>query len=671
MGGWENVTTPFVVCIFMVLAPGLMVAVGARQRGIHAIGLAAPLSIGILAIASIVAPLMGLSWSYGVVFGFALFFALLSWVLTACLYRTEAWFNARFARQAGSAVEGTRQRWWSPGDHWWYISVGLGVWLIMATMTRAIRTPESIGQSYDEIFHLNLVRYFVDTGNASSLGATGVTSGDEPGSFYPAVWHALVALVFQATDGTTIPMAVNVTAVIVGAVVWPLSMMYLVYTTVSLNRMAVLTVGIFSASLPAFPLLLVHWGILYPNSLGIALIPVGIALTAQVFRVSHKFYVGVPQGLALGLMVVLGIAVAHPSAMMSMLAMITPIVVVRIALQVRNIIDSVTSPWVGGLQVAGLTGLLIVIWILWGIIRPAPYLSWEPQASSAQAVGEFLTNGVMGMNAYWVTSIFMLLGVFFVVRNRDRSLWLVGAWAVVAYFYVVGRYLPYDEGRNDITGVWYNDVYRIAALTPIMAVLLAALGVSQVSDFLVQKIKKIDSILPKLQPVLQNLIALALTGFLIFQLGSSTQNAKPYLDYVEKVSKYYDPELNSWRISLDELQVLDYVKENVPQDSTIVVDPGTGGAYAYALADRKVTAAHMFRNESDNQHLLNLYFDDVANHPEVCEAVREENAYYALDFGEVGREGESNGIDHLANQPGYSEVYRVGDAALYRIDVCD
>lgn len=157
----------------------------------------------------------------------------------------------------------------------------------------------------------------------------------------------------------------------------------------------------------------------------------------------------------------------------------------------KSIIESSLSPLIGGLQVAGLAGLLLVIWILWGVIRPAPYLDWPPTASSAQAVGEFLTNGVMGMNAYWLTSIFMIFGAFYVMRSRNRSIWLVGAWAVVAGFYIVGRYLPYESGRNAITGVWYNDVYRIAALTPIMASLLAALGVHCVSEYMVRKIKGI------------------------------------------------------------------------------------------------------------------------------------------------------------------------------------
>lgn len=668
--GWEDVTTPLVACIFLVLAPGFIVAVGARQRGVHALGLAAPLSIGVLSIASIAAPFMGLSWSYGVVFGVSFLLALLFWVFTTFWPSIGKWFYGGTAQMRSRADNVTPQKWWASGDQWWYISAAIGIWLVMATMMSAIRNPEWIGQSFDEIFHLNLVRYFVDTGNASSLEASKVAAGDEPGSFYPAVWHALVALVFQATDNTTVPIAVNVTAVVVGAVVWPLSMMYFAYTTVHLNRIGILTVGIFSASLSAFPLLLVHWGILYPNSLGIALIPVGLALASQVFRVSYRFYMSVPEGLALGVVVVLGMAVAHPSAMMSMLAMAVPIVIVRMALQARSVIGSSLSPLIGGLQVAGLAGLLAVICILWGVIRPAPYLDWPPTASNAQAVGEFLTNGVMGMNAYWLTSIFMIFGAFYVMRSRNRSIWLVGAWAVVAGFYIVGRYLPYESGRNAITGVWYNDVYRIAALTPIMASLLAALGIHCVSEYMVKKIKGIGLNTYTPGGSSKQVGGLVLTALVIFLLGYGTQNARPYTNYVETVAGYYDPSLNTWRISPDELQVLEYVKENVPENSTIVVDPGTGAAYAYAIADRKVTAAHIFRKESDNQRLLNLYFDDVADHPEVCEAVREENAYYALDFGEVGHDSQVTGVDNLANQAGYTEVYRVGDAALYRIDAC-
>ena len=79
-------------------------------------------------------------------------------------------------------------------------------------------------QTFDSVFHLNALRYVLETGNASSMTITGMTNGDNPPYFYPAAWHGLASLLIQIT-GLQLPAAVNVLNLCVAMTVWTLGCM--------------------------------------------------------------------------------------------------------------------------------------------------------------------------------------------------------------------------------------------------------------------------------------------------------------------------------------------------------------------------------------------------------------------------------------------------------------
>ena len=65
-------------------------------------------------------------------------------------------------------------------------------------------------------------------------------------------------------------------------------------------------------------------------------------------------------------------------------------------------------------------------------------------------------------------------GAVSVVRRR-RYVWVLLTYLTGAWFYIAVRLLDEAHGRIFITGVWYNDAYRLAALLPVVAVPLAAM----------------------------------------------------------------------------------------------------------------------------------------------------------------------------------------------------
>ena len=56
---WASLTISLIVGALILLIPGLIVAVALRQRGVEALGLAAPISVGIFGVSAIVASKRG------------------------------------------------------------------------------------------------------------------------------------------------------------------------------------------------------------------------------------------------------------------------------------------------------------------------------------------------------------------------------------------------------------------------------------------------------------------------------------------------------------------------------------------------------------------------------------------------------------------------------------
>ena len=111
--------------------------------------------------------------------------------------------------------------------------------------------------------------------------------------------------------------------------------MYLVRSTMRASIPALLSVGVVSASFTAFPMLLIHFGVLYPNSLGLALLPTVLGLFAQLLRTVQARRIETVPALYMGFFMALGLALAHPNVLMTMLALALPIILVRAALQIR------------------------------------------------------------------------------------------------------------------------------------------------------------------------------------------------------------------------------------------------------------------------------------------------------------------------------------------------
>ncbi|MFI8597166.1 DUF6541 family protein [Rothia koreensis] len=709
---WLSLVPALAVCIILLIVPGLLVTLAVRMRGFDAVALAPAVSIGLIAVSAVLAPIAGIGWALWVPFAggivTALVFGLIAWGFRAARIedypvRSRPRGRKRHAGSAGhddverapwNSEAGTGEsassrgsfrwtgpgrlggdlvpaRWFSRGQLAYWASFVIAALVMLRTITNAIGAPGRFSQTFDNNFHLNVIRYIVEQHNASSLTVSAMTAGGGAPTFYPAAWHDVVSLVFMSTGQGSIPMATNAMIVTVAVVVWPLSVLYLMRSMMRFNLPTVLTAGAVLSGFAAFPVLLMYFGVLYPNFLGIALIPAGLGLLINVLRVSAIRRVTTIQSILLGIVVALGIGFAHPNAAMSLVIMTVPILLVRGAVQIWRAANRRTSVGVVIVQVILIAAGLWLIWYLWGIVRPeAGAATWGPATSDTQAFGEALLNSPLSLTqAQWVLSILAILGTLVVLYTR-RNVWLALVYGVLIYYYICVRWLQWDQDRMWATGVWYNDPYRLAALLPVAAVPLALIGIHCITQALmgsavVERWKHRGPQVLGVVSALTVILALALTQF-----------ARPLNDMVNASYWSYYASEDAQLVDSDELDVIHHIDDYVPDKDTVIVNPWTGGALAYALADRHVTAAHTLYTPTDNAKIFDGSLNQANQDPKVCQAVKDDDAKYVLDFGtdEVNQgdhSGAFQGLQNLEESGVAIPVYQSGDAKLLKITACD
>lgn len=662
---WFSTVPVILVCLVLLFTPGILIEAALGLRRLSYLAVAPLLTISLTAVSAIVAPYFGVRWSLLPV-------AVLTVGVSGVLLAGRLLWDRRNGAAAAPRLTWVPRK---PQKAQVIEAVGFlaGASAILWQLHKAFGRPENISQTFDNVFHLNAVRYVLDTGNASSMTLTAMTNGDNPPYFYPAAWHGLVSLLIQLT-GAELAVAVNVLNMCVAATVWTAGCMFLTRTVVGPNAYAVGAAGVLAAGFGSFPLLLLDFGVLYPNFLSVSMLPAALACVSLFFGVSDApGRIGIAR-YVLAPAAAVGVAIAHPNGLMSLLALSIPILIVsfvRFALARHR---AAGSPLPTLLMGTGLLALFAVVAVMWNFIRPpAEAATWLPFQTQGQAVGEILTNSAMQRPPAWAVSALVIAGIVVLCR-RHRSFWLLGSFAIVASLFVVVSAGPTGWLRDTLTGVWYNDSYRLAALLPVVAVPLAAAG----AGWLTGRLQRLWAGRPDAagnppagirtsRVVPQAVVPVALLAVLLvaqtLPLASSIWSAE---------GNYYTT-ADSALVSSDEMALINELDQFVPADATIAVNPWTGGAMAFAIADRNTTSKHTLTTYTASTLLLNDKLREANTDPSVCPAAREAGVGYVLDFGTREVHGGAHGFQGLQipdSTPGFKLLARVGDAKLFQLTAC-
>lgn len=658
---WWQFVPALVLTAAIVFLPGYLVLRCWAVTGLVAVGVAAPVTIGILASTAIVAPWIGLR------FGVLL-------VVIPVVVISAVGLVVRWARPRSLGIEGKVRR--SPRSRWTLLA-HLGALLIPATLItaglfRMIGAPENLSQTYDAAFHLNAVRYILDSGSGSTLTLGGMYSGGTSVSAYPAAWHDIVALVVQLT-GVSIPEAANAVTIVIGALVWPVSTIFLATRATGTRPVPVLFAGALSAVFGAFPYLMAEFGILYPFYLSLAVLPVGLGLMAMITGVGERN--GTPRWLA-GLAFIAvtpAIALAHPSSFLGLLLFAVPIFVVAVV-RYRRILSGRQGAARYWLLVSLLLAYLVAGIAVWIRVRPSAEASgWLTVQSMSQAIGEVLTGGLMRQGPTWIVFALTLVAIGLAMR-RQFSQWVLGVYLIAAVLFVVVSALPYQGVRSFLTGVWYNDPNRLAAQVPVIAVVVCTISATwlflRTRDALVQRYPG----LAKHKFTRESTPAAAMVAFGV-AIAIAVVGQFSSVNYAVAAGiPDYQPSGDAPLVNADEEALMSRLDEHVPEGEKVIGYAWNGSAFSYALSGVRTLTPHL--NESSVPpavETLMTDLDQIGDDPRLCQLVNDLDSHYVLHFpGRIlwNNETEYPGLFAVESNPVVREIDREGAAVLYRITAC-
>ncbi|MEO5316148.1 hypothetical protein PV772_18870 [Pseudarthrobacter sp. CC12] len=670
---WFDAVPQFLLAVVLLFIPGLAVAVAARLSGLRIFALAPGLSVSIIAMSAVAAPFLGLSWSLLPVLG------------TTVVVTAVAFFAALLLGPKGKEKGVPRV-----SRPQWKVflvsaaSVVLAAWLVSRRLFSAFGHPESFSQTFDNVFHLNAIRYILDTGSGSSLTLNAMTGATS----YPAAWHDVVSLIVSLGGGQ-IPVAVNAVNIVVAALVWPLGCIYFSQTVWGSRPAVYFTAAVLSGAFGAFPYSLLDFGVLYPNFLAVALLPLVGGISVEVLGLSAAPIRSRLISVLVLLAVLPGVSMAHPSAAMAWIAMMAPPAAYVYA---RIVVRSLTSMTVrrrlltSAVLAAVLLAAVVVLRILWNLVRPpAEAAFWPPVETTGQAIGEVIASSAIGRPVAWAVLAVTLLGIYAILRS-GRQLWLLGTYTVVAFLFMVVSSFPADAFRTYWTGIWYNDPPRLAALLPMVTIPIACQGAVFVWDLLLRSgTRGLGAVRRKLR-VEPGSTATRVAGvrraagyttlaglLMVLALTATTQRAN-VRQAQDAMTGSYRLAADSPLVSQDELKLIERLPNEVPKDAVLVGNPWNGSSLAYALADRKLIQLHILSAVPEGTAPLLNGPTPAKDDPAVCPTVRKLNIDYILDFGhrEVhGRDNGYRGLDSLIASGMATLEDAEGEAKLYKLHLCD
>lgn len=638
---WTQFLFPLLATFLLLWVPGALVGAALGLRGLWWWATVPAITLGLLGIASVGGPMVGLAWGLGALTAVTLAVLVIAVVLRLAL--------PGLARSVPVAH-----------GRWWAAVIGLAVGgLILAYRLWLIHgTPETISQSYDNIFHLNAVRYILDTSSASPLSVGGMTGI----SFYPALWHGVAAMVVQLT-GAPITVGVNAVTFVVGALIWPAGIALLTRTLVGARPVAVVTAGVLAAALPTYPFLLLQYGVLYPYFAALSLLPVALALTLTLARIGT--WKSGPSWLWSTLLLgvaLLGMTLTHPGAFVAWLALSVPSVLVLIyrLWRSRGILPS---------------ALALVAYVVLGVValralRPdADDPNWPTDQTIGQAVGEVVTVSPYGMPIAWAVALLTIVGIVAAARKRrETSFVTIAMWFVGGFLFVVVSAATWQRLRWLLTSPWYCNPPRLAALLPFVIIPLASLGALAVAHWLRTLSERW---LGDRRPTWRTAVA-GTAGVLALVLVTQGAAIRAIMGPSERIFSLVD---DAWLLTPDEVKLFDEIPDYVPDGVAIAGNPWTGASLVYSYTGRPVLMPHVLQDLPPDTETIFDGLRDAKPGDATCQAIERTNTGYVLDFGDQQVNNADvtwPGLEDLADSGAVELVTQTGDdAKLYRITACD
>lgn len=529
------------------------------------------------------------------------------------------------------------------------VCAAVGAGFVAALFLSNIDGLSSFIQYDDNLSHLAWIKSIADSGNYSTIQANHYDPAISPsaylgsGSYYPIVWHIPAALLVSLT-GIQTSVAENASIFCFTAFVYPLGMLALLSSICKNANLFSPIVVLSSFASVAFPMrmLAVHGP--FPNIAAFCLVPAVIAMLVRSF--SFENYICLSKaGLYAFCLCLFGVAGVHPNAAIFTCLLIGPFILLRIipAAIKSRLHDSCSNMVVAKVRCAQFVFCVLCV-LLWIFVYSLPFMkgtvsfTWE----WGMSLREILKSIVSGSLFFGVPQrlLFPLvaLGVLYVTFYEKEYRWTIVSCAIVSSIYIgSGAFSP--EVRSLLSGFWYTDPERIAAMVAISFVPFAYFGlycgVIAVNHFFKRLVHFSDSVGLHLAA---GLIALTFSILVYYPFNYSfawedssqgnMANAFTFNSY-DLFNGYSRDRVQAYTAA--ERDFIQQVIDTVPEGSLIINLPVDGSSFAWSVDGLNLYYhATTGLDESKDSHAIRCGLCDISIDPVVRRAVKNIGAEYVL-----------------------------------------
>ncbi|ONI82016.1 hypothetical protein ALI22I_38275 [Saccharothrix sp. ALI-22-I] len=624
--------------LLLLWVPGLIFGAAIRLRGWVLAAAAPALTYGLVSLGGLLLGKLGFSWTL-VAFGvWTLLASAVLLLVTTLIQRRWPVLpdpDDKISRNGHLVVAAG-------------LTIGLAVGAI--TFLRGIGTMNRLAQDWDAPHHGNLVRWLAE--HQTSLVSTAGTISNQPENtsyFYPSTYHELLALLLDKV-GITLPEVLNAGALST-VLVWPVGIAAMGLAWKLPARVVAFAAAV-STWFSPFPYDSLWRGPLWPYVAGIALLPAVLALAAYLVR--PRGITG-PVAFALAVAAVVGL---QPSLAFIVAGLVG---IIFLACVFRLVPIDWKRAWPSLVGVVVLGGLVAVPLMLpsMGAASGVAAMVWPSEATPAGAFGQMLTfSGVAAFPQWWI-GLPALLGMIVMIK-RGQMLWMVGVWLAFGGLYAATVSL---EGRviQKLTGVFYNDHWRLAVLLPLPGAIGFGVAVVAVGTWLVNRYR--DRV-PALARTPWAPVAVSVVVFLLISLVSGA--------YIGRNSARLGQAYNDGPVvSEAEIAAYRWLGERVRPGERVLNDVFDGSAWLYAVAEVEPVEWTFYGTpEGSPNNYLVRNLNKINTDPEVREDLNELKVRYVIiGKGYVRVEKQlTPGLANLDAIRGFRQVFKNDGATIYEIE---
>lgn len=335
---------------------------------------------------------------------------------------------------------------------------------------------------------------------------------------------------------------------------------------------------------------------------------------------------------------------------------------------------------------------LACVALLWVAALSLPFMQgavavyWPPIHSRAQGLVSVLGMGFAGSSVQPIAACLVAAGALYTLRKR-RYLWLTCSYLLACCIYYVSAVEGDTLLKHALSGFWYTDPYRTAALAGILALPLLAMGLYVACKIVGKTLASVRA--PgenRLKALSLAVVAVAFLALNFLPVRGALGLGQGAFQGIAATATALNDGSAVNAYSEEKSRFSKHVKEVVPSGALIVNQPYDGSLFAYSLDDLNLyyrdISGYGGEDERPESSTIRCRLAAEASNPSVRDAVLTTGAEYLLVLDrDVERMKELfflydpaawEGIEGVVDEtPGFEMVLSEGDMRLYRIAYAD